>query len=153
MDFQSLNKPCTLSAGWLIILECKYRCFVSITILYIIIATILYIIFVLRRDNIFRKKKLSIIQYFAMIFLILNIVSCLISPYFKDYNLFIGAGRGEGLITSVLYILSFLYVSYFGKFQKKYILYFSISSIFISFVAILQFVGFKSGILYGIHDL
>ena len=96
-------------------------------------------------------------QIIALMFLLLNIISYFMSPYLKVHDLFIGVGRKEGLLTSSLYILSFLYVSYFGEFKKKYILYFSISSILINVVAILQFVGFNPFNMYqngiGTHNV
>ncbi len=143
--------------GFFKILECKYICFVSISTIYIIITTIIYLYYKIKKNNLIKFKKLSAIQYLAIIFLIVNIGSCFLSPFFKDYNLFIGVGRGEGLITSVLYILTFLYVSYFGKFKKKYILYFSISSILVNTIAILQFIGFNPFNMYqdgiGTHNV
>ena len=79
------------------------------------------------------------------------------SPFPKNINILVGVGRKEGLITNILYILSFLYVSYFGKFKKKYILYFSISSILINLIAILQFIGFNPLNMYqngiGTHNV
>jgi hypothetical protein len=142
--------------GFFKILECKYRFFVGISSFYILITTVIFVVSLLRKNKMF-VKKLSSIQYFAIIFLIFNIISCFVSPYFKEYNLFIGVGRGEGLITSALYILTFLYVSYFGKFKKKYILYFSISSIFLNLIAILQFIGFNPFNMYqdgiGTHNV
>lgn len=141
--------------GFFKILECKYRCFVSISTIYFTITTIIFIIGILKKK--ITIKKLTKIQYLAIVFLIINIISCFASPFFKNHNLFIGVGRGEGLITSILYILTFLYVSYFGKFKKKYILYFSISSILINSIAILQFIGFNPFNMYqegiGTHNV
>ncbi len=141
--------------GFFKILEHKYRCFVSISTAYICITTIIYM-YLLSKKQI-KLKKLTIIQKLSLIFLIINIVSTLASPYLKQYNLLIGEGRGEGLITSILYILTFLYISYFGKFKKKYILYFSISSILINLIAILQFIGFNPLNMYqdgiGTHNV
>lgn len=143
--------------GFFKILEYKYTCFVSISTFYISAITLIYIYLVIKNRKKFLEKKLSIVQKLAIIFLSLNIVSCFISPFLKDYNLFVGVGRREGLITSCLYILTFLYISYFGKFKKKYILYFSVSSILINLIAILQFIGLNPFNMYqdgiGTHNV
>ena len=143
--------------GFFKILECKYRWFICISSIYIITTTTIYLFSILRKDKLIERKKLSKIQYLAIIFLICNIISYLLSPYLKNYNLLIGVGRGEGLMTSTLYILTFLYVSYFGNFKKKYILYFSISSILVNLIAILQFIGFNPLNMYqegiGTHNV
>ena len=127
--------------GFFKILECKYRYFVLISSIYVIISTIIYLVGLITKKIKFRK--VSKIQWLAIAFLVVNIISCFLSPFFSKYNLFIGVGRGEGLITSALYILSFLYVSYFGKFKKKYILYFSISSILLVIIFLFQDIRLK----------
>ena len=83
-----------------------------------------------------------------------NVVSCIFSPYINKYNLFVGVGRGEGLTNITLYCLSFLAITMFGKFHKRYILYFSISSILLNTIAILQYIGlnmYQDGI--GTHNV
>ena len=142
--------------GFFNILDCKFKCFVVITSIYLGSITLIAIYNLIKNNNIL-KKKLTKIQIIGIIFLIINVISYFISPYYKIYDLFIGVGRKEGLLTSSLYILSFLYVSYFGEFNKKHILYFSISSILINLIAILQFVGFNPFNMYqdgiGTHNV
>jgi len=143
--------------GFLKIFDFKYKCFVCIASIYLISCTLIVIYNLIRKNNILKDKKIRKIQLLGLFFLILNIISYFSSPYFKMYDLFIGVGRKEGLFTNCLYILSFLYVSFFGKFKKKYILYFSISSILINVIAILQFVGFNPFNMYqngiGTHNV
>ena len=143
--------------GFLRIFEYKYKCFVCMSSVYLISCTLIVIYNFIRKNNILKDKKISKIQILGLIFLFLNIISYFTSPYLKIYDLFIGVGRREGLLTSCLYILSFLYVSFFGNFKKKYILYFSISSILINVIAILQFVGFNPFNMYqngiGTHNV
>ncbi|MBQ8192724.1 MAG: O-antigen ligase family protein [Bacilli bacterium] len=143
--------------GFLRIFEYKYKCFLCISSIYLISSTLIIIYNLIRKRNIFKNKKVGKMQILALMFLLLNIISYFMSPYLKVHDLFIGVGRKEGLLTSSLYILSFLYVSYFGEFKKKYILYFSISSILINVVAILQFVGFNPFNMYqngiGTHNV
>lgn len=143
--------------GFFRIQECKYNCFLLMSITYIV-CCLLYVFYLFfNRINIFKKKKLTVIQWLAVIYLICNIISYFSSPFLGKYDLFRGLSRQEGLLTNMLYILSFLFVSYFGKFQKKYILYFSISSILLNSIAILQFVGFNPFNMYqdgiGTHNV
>lgn len=149
---------CVDSTGFFKILECKYRCFLIINAVYIasIIVTILYYQ-LFKKTNIFKEIKLSKIQWAVIIFLIINIISTFISPFFKQYNLFIGVGRGEGLISTTIYCVSFLCITMFGEFKKRYFLYFSISSIIVSLIAILQYIGFNPFNMYqdgiGTHNV
>lgn len=146
------------STGYFHIMECKWYSFLIISVAYIfaIIITILYF-WIFKDVKYFKSKKLSIIQWLAISFLLINILSCVFSPYISKYNLFIGIGRGEGLLMTSLYIITFLFITFFAKFKKRYLLYFSISSILISFVAILQYVGFNPFNLYqngiGTHNV
>lgn len=66
-------------------------------------------------------------------------------------------GRAEGLISITLYCLSFLNITIFGEFKKRYNIYFSMSSIMVSFIAILQYIGFNPFNMYqngiGTHNV
>jgi putative inorganic carbon (HCO3(-)) transporter len=143
--------------GFFRIQECKYNYFLLMSITYLSSCLLLVVYLFINKVNIFQKKKLTVIQLLAIIYLMCNIISYFCSPYLRKYNLFVGLSRQEGLLTNVLYILSFIFVSYFGKFKKKYILYFSIASIFINLIAILQFVGFNPLNMYqdgiGTHNV
>lgn len=149
---------CVDSTGFFKILECKYRCFLIINSVYIasIIATILYYQ-LFKKTNVFKEIKLSKIQWAVIVFLVINIISTFISPFFKQYNLFVGVGRGEGLISTTIYCVSFLCITMFGEFKKRYFLYFSISSIIVSLIAILQYIGFNPFNMYqdgiGTHNV
>jgi len=149
---------CVDSTGFFRILECKYRYFLGINAVYIsaIAITILYYL-LFKKTNIFKDLKLHKIQLAVIGFLIINIISTFISPFFEKYNLFVGVGRAEGLISITLYCLSFLNITMFGEFKKRYILYFSISSIMVSLIAILQYIGFNPFNMYqdgiGTHNV
>jgi len=144
--------------GFFRILECKWHSYLIIGSVYLlsIIGILLYFL-IIKKVNYFKCIKLSIVQWLAITFLGINVISCFISPFYKDYNLFIGVGRGEGLIMMTLYSMTFLFVSLFAKFKKRYILYFSISSILINFIAILQYIGFNPFNMYqngiGTHNV
>ena len=120
--------------GYFRILECKWYSYLIISSLYVgvNILVILYYL-VIKKFNIFGKIKLKIIHWLSLIYLLINIISCFTSPFFSKYNLFVGTGRGEGLIMTSLYVLTFLFVSLFSKFKKRYINYFVISSILLNF--------------------
>lgn len=144
--------------GFFNILECKWYSFVSIATTYVVIniMVILYYLF-FKKVNIFKNKKFTIIQWLALSFLLVNTISCFISPFFKDYNLFIGVGRGEGLIVISLYTLTFIFASMFSKFKKRYINYFSITLVIMSLIEVLQYIGFNPFNMYqdgiGTHNV
>ncbi len=144
--------------GFFRIFEVKWYSYVFVTSIYVIlnIFIILYYL-VFKKTNIFTKCKPKIIQWLALLFMLVNVISSFFSPYFSNHNLFIGVGRGEGLLTMSLYSLSFIFISLFIKFKKKYINYFVISSIFISLICILQYIGFNPFNMYqdgiGTHNV
>lgn len=146
------------STGFFRILEAKYSYFFIINTIYIsvLFITILYYWF-FKNTNIFKEIKLHKIQWAVIVFLIINIISTILSPFLKEYNLFVGVGRAEGLISITLYCLSFLNITMFGEFKERYIVYFSIASIMVSSVAILQYIGFNPFNMYqngiGTHNV
>lgn len=146
------------STGFFHILECKWYSYLIISSAYIlsIIVTLLYFR-IFKKTKFLKTIRFSIIQWLVIAFLLANIASCFFSPFFEKYNLFIGVGRGEGLIMMSLYSITFLFVSLFAKFKKRYILYFSISSILVNFIAILQYVGLNPFNMYqngiGTHNV
>ena len=93
-------------AGFFKILECKYRCFTFISSIYTLLLIILILYyFIFSKDFLKNSIKFTKVQIAIIVFLFINVVSCFISPFFKGYNLFIGVGRGEGLILISLYCL------------------------------------------------
>ncbi|MBP3597275.1 MAG: O-antigen ligase family protein [Clostridia bacterium] len=149
---------CVDSTGFFKILECKYKYFLGISVTYISLNIIILLYFLIfYKINYFKQIKFSKIQIAVMLFWVINVISCLFSPYFNEYNLFIGVGRGEGLINITLYCFIFLFITLFGKFEKRYILYFSISSIILNTIAILQYIGFNPLNMYqdgiGTHNV
>ena len=143
--------------GFFKILECKWKSYVIITSIYIISVILINLYYLIYHKIKLYSHKLTTPSKIAILFLVSNILSFLFSPYLKTHNLWLGTGRGEGLIVSSLYIISFILVSHFAKFDKKHILYFSISSILVSSIAILQFIGFNPFNMYqdgiGTHNV
>lgn len=132
------------SSGFFHIFECKWYSYLVIACTYLlsIVVTILWFE-IFKKVRLLKTIKFSIVQWLVVAFWIINVVSCFLSPFYNRYNLFIGVGRGEGLIMMTLYSLTFLFITLFAKFKKRYILYFSISSILVNFIAILQYIGFN----------
>ena len=146
------------STGFFRILEAKYSYFLIINTIYIsVLFVIILYYWLFRNTNIFKEIKLHKIQWAVIVFLIINIISTILSPFFKEYNLFVGVGRAEGLISITLYCLSFLNITMFGEFKERYIVYFSVASITVSSVAILQYIGFNPFNMYqngiGTHNV
>ena len=135
--------------GFFHILEFKWSLYFVITISYILLCTLIFLYFLIaKKINYFKNRKISKVEWLMLLLLAINILSYLLSPYRKSHNLFLGAGRGEGLLMSSLYIISFLFLSFFTKFKKRHINYFSISSIIFSFIVILQYIGFNPFNIY-----
>lgn len=149
---------CVDKTGFFRILECKYRIYLGMSVGYIAITiiTIIYY-YIFHKVNNIKNIKISKVQCAVIAFWIVNVISCIFSDYWKKYNLFVGVGRGEGLINITLYCFTFILISIFGKFRKRYIMYFSISSICISSIAILQYIGFNPLNMYqdgiGTHNV
>lgn len=146
------------STGFFRILEAKYSYFLIINTIYISVLFVMILYYWLfRNTNIFNEIKLHKIQWAVIVFLIINIISTILSPFFKEYNLFVGVGRAEGLISITLYCLSFLNITMFGEFKKRYNVYFSVASIMVSSIAILQYIGFNPFNMYqngiGTHNV
>ena len=78
------------STGFFKILECKWHSYIIIASAYIfsIVGVILYYCF-FEKTNYLKQLKLSIVQWLAISYLLINILSCFLSPFFKQYNLFV----------------------------------------------------------------
>ena len=146
------------STGFFRILECKYKAFLILSSGYILVNIVTYLYYLLiERKNILKGRKISKVQIFAIVFWLVNLVSCILSPYKSTANLLYGVGRGEGLINITLYVVTFLLITTFGKFKRRHIMYFSISAILLNTIAILQFIGFNPLNMYqdgiGTHNV
>lgn len=144
--------------GFFRIFECKYNAFLAISITYLVSTILAYLFMrIVKKEDVLKDKKITLVQIGGLVFLGANIISCIFSP-FKNTDFFlIGIGRAEGIITISLYTLTFLAITAFGEFKKRQILYFSISSILLNLIAILQFVGFNPFNMYqegiGTHNV
>ena len=95
--------------GFFKILECKWKSYVVISSVYIFSIIIINLYYLIYHKIKLYQKKITITSKLAIIFLIINILSFIFSPYLKTHNLWLGTGRGEGLIASSLYIISFIF--------------------------------------------
>ena len=144
--------------GFFNILECKWYSYILIASTYIFLNIVVILHFLIfEKTNIFKDIKLKWIHWLAIGYLGINIISCFCSPFFIDYNLFVGVGRGEGLIVTSLYVLTFLCVALFAKFKRRYINYFTVASLLLNLIAVLQYVGFNPFNMYqdgiGTHNV
>lgn len=82
---------CVDSTGFFKILECKYRCFLIINTIYIsaVLITILYYK-LFKNINCIKEYKLGKVQWTVVLFMIINIVATILSPFLQKYNLLIG---------------------------------------------------------------
>ena len=136
------------SKGYENILEVKYYAFILIVVSFLLISIIIYFYeLIIKGNNILKDYKLTILDYLVLIYLLVNIISTILSPY-NDFNLLKGLGRGEGLLIIFVYVILYFLISLFGKFDKKIFNYFSISSLLVSLVGILQFFTFNPFNLY-----
>lgn len=136
------------SKGYENILEVKYYSFIILSICYFLVSTISYFYeLIIKGNNLLKNKKFTILDYLIIIYLIINIISTIFSPY-KDYNLMKGLGRGEGLLIVIIYVLNYFFISKTGRFDKKIFRYFAISSLLVSLIGCLQFWGLNPLDLY-----
>ncbi len=134
--------------GYENILEVKHYSFIFLSISYFLLSIIIYFYYlIIKNNNILKNKKITILDYLVLIYLLINILSVIFSPY-KSYNLMKGLGRGEGLFITIIYILNYFFITKLGKFDKKIFIYFSISSILVSLIGCLQFWGLNPLALY-----
>ena len=112
-----------------------------------IIVLLMLLVLIFKHKISINEFSFKIYHILALIYLLVLIISTLLSPY-KEYNLLIGSPRMEGLIVNIIYILSFLFISLTYKFNKKILDIFIIPSIIIGIIIIIQYIGFNPLYLY-----
>ena len=103
-----------------------------------IIVLLMLLVLIFKHKISINEFSFKIYHILALIYLLVLIISTLLSPY-KEYNLLIGSPRMEGLIVNIIYILSFLFISLTYKFNKK---------ILDIIIIIIQYIGFNPLYLY-----
>ena len=123
--------------GYHNILYIKWNIYVYTTVIYIL-AILLTTVFKIIRSSISIKDfKFNKIHLFALIYIFILILSCLLSPY-KNYNLLIGSTRVEGLIVNIIYVISFMVISLTYKYDKKIIYAILLPSIIMALMIMIQ---------------
>ena len=112
-----------------------------------IIVLLMLLVLIFKHKISINEFSFKIYHILALIYLLVLIISTLLSPY-KEYNLLIGSPRMEGLIVNIIYILSFLFISLTYKFNKKILDIIIIPSIIIGIIIIIQYIGFNPLYLY-----
>lgn len=145
------------NTGYFHILECKWSYFFIIFILYIFSLFVAFLYELkLKNRNVLKEIKFNKTQLLLSIYLIIIIISYILSPFKNTNNLIIGVGRGEGLLITSFYLISALLVSIFCKWKKEYLTYISISGIIVSLIGLLQYAGYNPFYLYknglGFHN-
>ena len=130
--------------GYAKITEAKYHFFVWATSIYLGLIFLGYIAALLMGEVKFLSlkqvfKNSSLTQKAITAFLLVVMVSAAFSPY--KVFMWIGIGRYDGLLTILLYCLTFFTVSTFGKLDKWHILGFMVSMSVLSVIGLLQYFG------------
>ena len=113
------------AGGYLTIQNVKWTLFLTLTGGYVALSLLLYL-----EECMIGRRKLSELRDAAghaswvhrlmAVFLLWTVLSALLSPF--GAAAWLGASRGEGVLTIALYVLSFLFLSCFGR-PKKWMLW------------------------------
>ena len=130
--------------GYAKITEAKYHFFVWTTSIYLGLIFLGYIAALLMGEVKFPSlkqvfKNSSLTQKTIAAFLLVVMVSAAFSPY--KVFMWVGIGRYDGLLTILLYCLTFFTVSTFGKLDKWHILGFMVSMSVLSVIGLFQYFG------------
>ncbi len=125
--------------------QIKWLCALIPTIIFVVVLLAVGVVeFFDRKNKPFAINKETILNTFTVpqFFIAGYLFLALISAFASSYDtVWLGNDRYEGFVTTVMYGLIFILISQFGKFKKYYIYALSGSSIFISLLAILQYLG------------
>lgn len=132
------------SQKYLNITKSRYIWFCGLTYAYLAGVLIFAVGFLLYKKEWLKRKseglqKLDISQYLMAAYVLWAAVSSLVSPYRADT--WIGQGRYEGLMTILLYSLTFILLSFWGEYTNKYVYALGIMATVMSILGILQLLG------------
>lgn len=118
----------------------KYLFFAIATGSYVVIAVIVRFIFFFEGYNFQSSwKRTTPSQLVFMGFIIVMLLSCLLSPY-RDQTFF-GAGRYEGMLTGLLYLAAFYFLSRYGKLGRWHLITFAVTMMVVCILGIVQYYG------------
>lgn len=129
------------------ILNFKWDIYVYGSVIYIIIMLIITLLKIINKSIDIKQISLNKVYIFALIYLMVIIISTLLSPY-KNYNLLIGSARMQGLIVNTIYVISFIIVSLTYKFNKNILYVLLLPSIIMGIIIIIEWI-FKTNIVCG----
>lgn len=129
---------------YLNITESRFTWFCVLTYAYLLVSALVALGFVLQKNAWLKRKsegfqKPDISQYLMMGYLLWAAISSLVSPYRADT--WLGQGRYEGLMTIMLYSLTFILLSFWGEYTNKYVYAMGIMTALLSILALLQLFG------------
>lgn len=119
-------------APYTMIAEVKFAAFLILSGAYLIGIAILSV-----RERSFPAPKPLVIL--VGLYFIATVISALLSPY--DYNPFIGASRYDGVLTQLIYCLTFLSVAAFGRLREKHIYILGAAMTLFCALSVTQFLG------------
>lgn len=131
--------------GYTKITASKFSAYFLLTCGYIVIMSILAVM-ELRGSLSGLIKKLGWAQKSAVLYLALTWVSALASPFWPDTVL--GVSRYEGALTITLYVISFLFISIYGKGDRILLWVFAAAVTAESILCIVQMAGYNPFSLY-----
>lgn len=128
--------------GYFHIFECKWNYFKLGSVVYILLTFFIIMYYlIIKKVNLFTNKKIKKFQIFLFIYLLICIISAFTSPYKDNYNIIIGLGRKEGLLVNLMYIITFFFITFFGKYKKNHLLFLTISAFIESIICFFQYLG------------
>ena len=124
--------------------ESRYIWFCILTYAYLFVELMVALGFFLEKSARVKRvnegfQKPDISQYLMMGYLLWAAISSVLSPYRADT--WIGQGRYEGLMTILLYSLTFILLSFWGEYTNKYAYAMGIMATVMSLLGILQLLG------------
>lgn len=129
----------------------KYTVFVAISGLYLLSLALLWLTSQLwpkgtTAGPVSRLSDIGPVRGLLLIFLFFCLISALLSPY--GLHTLIGYHRYEGILTIVLYVLTFYFVSLYGRPKKWLLLLFAASMTVFCLICFGQFLGYNPFGLY-----
>lgn len=119
-------------APYTMIAEVKFAAFLILSGAYLIGIAILSV-----RERSFPAPKPLVILVAG--YFLATVISALLSPY--DYNAFIGASRYDGVLTQLIYCLTLLSVSAFGRLRDRHIYILGAAMTLFCALSVTQFLG------------
>ena len=123
----------------------KYTLFVVYMVCVLVAAAIIWIYRASVTPRLLPRDKLTAIDWAALCFAAVTVISALFSPYRKETSVWIGIpepeGRYDGAITQLLYVAVYFIVSRWYKLKMRHFTIFGISAIIIAAIGIFQFFG------------